>query len=72
MVNYYKQFDSFKKQLKGKKEMSLVEFKEKMMIFFGFGGRNKTIDRWIGNFVDVKYISVKKTGEERNWIVTIL
>ena len=69
MVNYYKQFETFKNQFKSK-EMSLDDFKQQMMIFFGFGGRSKTIDRWITNFNDAKLIEIKKDKDNR-WNVII-
>ena len=71
MVNYYKQFQQFKKQIKQKKDIPLEQFKNNMMIFFGFGGRNKTIDRWITNFDNAKLITIKKNKDNDKWYVTI-
>jgi hypothetical protein len=72
MVNYYKQFESFKKQLKETKNIPLEKFKGDIMVFFGFGGRNKTLDRWIANFTNVKLITVKKNKENGDWFVDII
>lgn len=70
MVNYYKQFEAFKQQLKETKDIPLKTFKNDMMVFFGFGGRNKTIDRWITNFINAKFILIKKRKDD--WFVNIL
>ena len=70
MVNYYKQFTAFKEQLKETNDIPLGSFKKELMVYFGFGGRNKTIDRWITNFVNAKFIIIKKKKDE--WFVNIL
>lgn len=72
MTNYYKQFESFKQQLKETKDIPLETFKSSMMVFFGFGGRNKTIDRWVNNFVNAKFILIKRKKDTDEWFVNIL
>lgn len=69
MTNYYKVFESFKKQIKNKKNIPLEEFKNKMMVYFGFGGRNKTLERWISNFQKVGYITIVK--KENSFFIDI-
>jgi hypothetical protein len=71
MSNYYTQFKTIIKQekLEGKK-LPLSEFQQKLKISFGFGGRNKTIDRWIANFQDVGFIKLQ--FENGTWFVIIL
>ena len=76
MTNYYKQFPAFKQTLQTHK-MPITEFRKQMMIFFGFGGRNKTIDRWITNFNNAGLIKITKDrnvmdNDDNCWMVTIL
>ena len=67
MTNYYKQFESFKKQFKFKKDIPLEQFEHELMVFFGFGGRNKTLKRWLNNFVNVKFIDIKQIMKINMW-----
>ena len=69
MVNYYKQFSKFIEQEQIQKKTRLVDFKQKMMLFFGFGGRNNTIEKWINNFETVGYI--KTLWENNIWYVIL-
>ena len=69
MTNYYKVFENFKKQIKNKKNIPLEEFKNNMMVYFGFGGRNKTLERWISNFQKVGYITITK--KENSFFIDI-
>ena len=72
MVNYYKSFKKFcdSQKLHGQKIL-LDEFESKLKIFFGFGGRNKTVNRWVGNFEDVGLIKIIK-DIDGVWFVEVL
>jgi hypothetical protein len=69
MVNYYKQFDSFKQKYNfgvgGK--MLLDTFQAKFMEFFGFS--KKTSEKWMANFEDVGYIKITRDYDTSIWYV---
>lgn len=71
MTNYYAQFEAFKTQMKLKDKMLLEEFEQKMILFFGFGGRNKTVSRWLANFQNVGLIKIEKDIDDI-WFVTVV
>lgn len=72
MSNYYMQFKNYveKEKMYGKK-ISLYDFERMVRILFGLGGRNKTINRWSNNFIEVGYIKIEK-DESNKSIVTIM
>jgi 2-succinyl-5-enolpyruvyl-6-hydroxy-3-cyclohexene-1-carboxylate synthase len=73
MTNYYSQFGRFKEQMKlnSKDKILLDQFEQKMILFFGFGGRNKTVSRWLANFQNVGLIKIEKDSDDV-WFVTIV
>ena len=71
MTNYYKQFDKFKESENLKDGISSIEFKKKMILYFGFGGRSRSVTRWIENFQTVGLIKITKVkGTSDDWIVS--
>ena len=83
MVNYYKQFEVFKKEykLKSNDRIPLEKFKHHMMMFFGFSLKshhgNKTVEQWLTNFEEVGFIKLKKDrnvmdNDDNCWMVSIL
>ena len=71
MVNYYKQFPEFIEQEKIKERTPVDEFKQHMMIFYGFSEGNKALNKWINNFVSVGFIKLTKKGDDK-WLVILL
>ena len=70
MTNYYKQFDKFKESENIKDGISVEEFEKKMILYYGFGGRNRSLKRWIENFRHVGLIKIIKVkGTSNDWIV---
>lgn len=57
MANYYKMFQDYveKENLKGRK-FSIRDFERRMALLYGFGGRNRSLNRWMHNFRDVRLI----------------
>ena len=70
IVNYYKLFPEFVEEQKISGRIPLHVFKQKMKIFYGFGGRNNTLDRWVTNFNEVGLIRVVK--ENDGWVVVVV
>jgi len=77
MVNYYKQFESFLKDMKLEKntEYLLDEFEYKMKLFYGLS-KSTTIERWLNNFYNTKLINIKKKEIDNKqnkiiWVVII-
>lgn len=68
MVNYYKLFPEFVEEQKISGRIPLTLFKQKMMIFYGFG-RNDSLDRWVSNFNDAGLIRVIR--ESDGWFVVV-
>jgi hypothetical protein len=71
MTNYYTEFRKFKEQRNLNGKMLLDTFEKEMIIFFGFGGRNKTVSRWLENFQNVGFIKIEKDSDDI-WFVTII
>jgi len=71
MTNYYTEFRKFKEQRKLKGKMPLDTFEKEMIIFFGLGGRNKTVSRWMENFQNVGFIKLE-TDQDGACFVTIV
>jgi hypothetical protein len=70
MTNYYQMFETLIKNNKlYNTTMTIEDFNKLIKIYFGFGGRNNTIKRWVKNFEDVDFITIKKKDNE--WIVRI-
>jgi len=69
-VNYYKQFDEFKRhyEFSGKK-IKMDKFEASVMEFYGFS--RKAAKRWMGSFEDVGYIKIDP-DENGVWFVEVL
>lgn len=73
MVNYYTSFKKMvsEQKLSGK-ILSLDDFECRLMVWFGFGGRTRSLSRWLDNFVDVDLIRVYRDGDnDGGWLVEV-
>ena len=73
MTNYYTLFKKFVKEKNMEDGVSMEHFINEFKIYFGLGGRNNSVKKWIKNFVDVNFIKIEKVkGSNDSWKVYFL